>query len=192
MPQQAIDAGQFFIGMGFSVEETNRTLRATGDALAALNLPADTTHRLFLALGQIRAKGRLTGEEIRQLANANIPIYEILSETLGKNVTQLNRIGDARIPASVAIDAIVSGMESRFGGASKEIAQTTSGQMERLRGDLQAIFGGLTKDLYDNFGGALRRITPITEQMFGWCLPVMAGYSPLLMLLISPLVALTI
>ena len=170
LPQDVIEAGQQLIAFGFTAEETNRTLRATGDAIAALNLPQDTVHRITLALGQIRSKGRLMGEELRQLANANVLSFDALEKALGRNVFELGRVADANIPADVAIAAILTSMEARFGGASKRIRETTSGQMEILRGDLQAIFGGLQKNLYDSFGNTIRRITPITGQMFNMVL----------------------
>lgn len=165
LPQEVISIGQSFIAMGFSAGQTNRTLRATGDAIAALNLPHATTDRVLFALGQIRTKGKLYGEEIRQLANANIPVWDYLAEAFGKNVTQLNRIADAGIPAEAAWEAIVGGMERQFNGASARIAQTTSGQFEILKGDFQIIMAGIVDSTYNTLGKALHRITDVTKQM---------------------------
>lgn len=166
LPQQVIDIGQSFIAFGFTAEETNRTLRATADAIAALNLPPDAIHRILFALGQIRVKGKLYGEELRQLANANIPAYQYLEDALGKNVTQLNRIADAGIPAQVAIEAIVRGLEKQYGGASERIRETVTGQLEILKGDIQAILGGILLSLFNQFGVNLQRVTAVTGEMF--------------------------
>jgi tape measure domain-containing protein len=166
LPQQVVDIGQSFIAFGFTAEETNRTLRATADAIAALNLPQDAIHRILFALGQIRVKGRVMGEELRQLANANIPAYEYLAQAFGKNVTQLNKIGDANIPAQAGIEAIVAGLERQYGGASERIRETTTGQFEILKGDLQAIMGGITFTAFEAAGGRLERITDVTGKMF--------------------------
>jgi tape measure domain-containing protein len=166
LPKQVIDIGQSFIAFGFTAEETNRVLRATGNAIAALNLPQATIDRILFALGQIRVKGKLYGEELRQLANANIPAYQYLEDALGKNVTQLNRIADAGIPASVAIEAIVRGLEAQYGGASERIRETVTGQFEILKGDLQAIMGAAMLPLFNRLAGRLQSVTAITGQMF--------------------------
>lgn len=163
LPEEILSIGQSFIGFGFSAEQTNRTLMALGDTIAALNLPHDTVQRVIFALGQIGAKGRLMGEEIRQLANANIPIMKILNEQFGDSVTQLNKIGDAQIPADIAINAIIRGLENRYQGASEKIAKTVSGQVEILRGDLQMIFGGLMMAPFQALEGNLPRITAQTR-----------------------------
>jgi phage tail tape-measure protein len=55
-------------------------------------------------------------EEMRQLAEAGIPAYDILQEKLGLTYKQLQNLGDEAIPASVAINALVDGITERFGG----------------------------------------------------------------------------
>jgi len=166
MPQQVIEAGQQLIAFGFTAEETNRTLVAMGDAIAGLNLPHDTVNRITLALGQIRSKGKLMGEELRQLANANVLSFDALSEALGRNVFQLGNVADANIPADVAIDAILKSIETRFSGASAKIRESTSGQFEILKGDIQTIMGGITFTAFEKAGSRLQRITEVTGRMF--------------------------
>ena len=166
LPQQIIQAGQQLLAFGFTAEETNRTLRAMGDAIAALHLPQDTVNRITLALGQIRSKGKLMGEELRQLANANVLSFDALSEALGRNVFQLGNVADANIPADVAIDAILRSIETRFSGASARIRESTSGQFEILKGDIQTIMGGITFTAFEKAGGRLQSITEVTGRMF--------------------------
>lgn len=166
LPNQVIGAGQQLRAFGFTAEETNRTLRATAASIAALNRPQADIDRIILAFVQMRAKGRLMGEELRQLANANIPVYKYLAAAFGENVTQLNRIGDARIPAQQGIEAILAGLEADYGGISERIAGTTSGQFEILKGDIQAILGGGTITMFNQLAGGLQRVTNVTGQMF--------------------------
>jgi tape measure domain-containing protein len=166
LPQQILDIGQSYIAFGFTAEETNRTLRALGFTIASLNLPQATIDRIVFALGQIRVKGRVMGEELRQLANANIPAYRYLAEAFGENVTQLNRIGDARIPATAGIEAILKGLERDYSETGKAVMRTTSAQVEILKGDLQAILGALWLTPFELLGERLRRITAVTGKMF--------------------------
>ena len=50
--------------------------------------------RLAVAIGQINAKGTLKAEEVRQLANAYVPINDILREKLGVTEEGFKSIGD--------------------------------------------------------------------------------------------------
>lgn len=51
-----------------------------GDVAAGLSVPMD---RLALAYGQVLAKGRLQGGELRQFTEAGVPIVAELAKNLG-------------------------------------------------------------------------------------------------------------
>lgn len=178
-PTQVIQAGQQLIAFGFNAETANRALRDMGDAISALNLPQDTVDRIILALGQIRVKGRVTGEELRQLANANIPAYDYLARAFGRTRVQLGRIADANIPAAQGIKAILRGLENQYGGAAKSIRHTTSFQFEQLKGDLQVILGAITNSAFKKLGSTLESFTAVTGKMFNAVVDNNAGFMDL-------------
>jgi tape measure domain-containing protein len=47
---------------------------------------------LIKALGDVRAKGRLMGEEIRQFTNASVPILELLAQAMGKSIPEVQKL----------------------------------------------------------------------------------------------------
>ena len=97
------------------------------------------------AIGQIQAKGRLEGQELRQLAEWAVPGYEAvytkifkkISERTGKAVSELKF---TMIDAATANKAILETMEEHFGGAAKRIAQTWSGLTIRLTNYVKEFF----------------------------------------------------
>jgi tape measure domain-containing protein len=81
---ELLEAAKRMLAYGFAAEEVLPTLRAVGDASAALGSGSVGIDRITLALGQIRAKGKLSGEEMRQLTEAGVPAWHILAEAMGK------------------------------------------------------------------------------------------------------------
>lgn len=100
------------------------------------------------AIGQIYTKGRLMNEEMRQLAEAGIPAYEILAEKLGLTQKQLQNLGDQAIPASVAINALIDGMTERFGGVVAASATTMQGIISNIKDNATMIVSGMFEPMY--------------------------------------------
>lgn len=93
------------------------------------------------ALGQIYTKGKVKAEELRQLAEAGIPAYEILREKLHLTADEVANIGKANIPASTAINALVEGMQERYGGLVNYMNQTLTGLLANMK-DIGLQLGG--------------------------------------------------
>jgi tape measure domain-containing protein len=117
---------------GFEVQQIIPMMRILGDSVAALGGGTEKLNRVMLAFGQIRAKGRMMGEEVRQLTEAGIPVPEILKQQLGLSQKDMNRIGEQGISADKALGALLAGMEKRFGGGMAEQAKTLTGQLVNL------------------------------------------------------------
>lgn len=100
------------------------------------------------AIGQIYTKGRLMNEEMRQLAEAGIPAYEILAEKLGLTQEQLQNLGDQAIPASTAINALIDGMTERFGGVVAASATTMQGIISNIKDNATMIVSGMFEPMY--------------------------------------------
>lgn len=99
------------------------------------------------ALGQIYTKGRLMNEEMRQLAEAGIPAYEILQEKLGLTQKQLQNLGKEGIPASKAINALVDGMNERFGGVVAASSKTLKGIISNIKDNAVMLVSGAFEPL---------------------------------------------
>jgi tape measure domain-containing protein len=125
-----------FMALGFSAEEVIPILRTVGDATAALGGDQSMLEGMALALGQIRTKGKVMSEELRQLAERGIPAYQILQEELGLTGEEVANIGDLAIDSNTAIAALLSGMEKRFGGLMERLENTTPGAFAAIRDNL--------------------------------------------------------
>lgn len=117
--------------------------------LAASSMQGDSQviESVSRALGQIYTKGRLMNEEMRQLAEAGIPAYEILQEKLGLTQEQLQNLGKESIPASKAINALVDGMNERFGGVVAASSKTLKGIISNIQDNATMLISGAFEPL---------------------------------------------
>lgn len=140
------------LAYGFTSDQARRLTEATLDWAAGMNKSGVDTQVVIRALGQMRQTGKLTGQDIMQLTQAGVGVWEILSNAFGRSTEELKKMQqDGLLPADVAIEAIAQSLEEDFGGAA-EGAQTT--------------IMGLTSTLQDTFGRRLRDVfTPIVDAL---------------------------
>lgn len=142
-------AARKLLAFGFNANEAKDSLQAIGDAVAGLGGGAENIDRIVIALGQIRAKGRVQGDELLQLTEAGIPAYDILAKKLHLTADEVKNIGNQGIPADKAIKALTDGMEERFGKASEAQSKTWAGLTSTLEDDTKQTLGAMTQGLFE-------------------------------------------
>lgn len=159
--EQSLDLSRKLMAMGFQAENIRSIMQILVDAAAASGGTADELNRIVIALGQINTQGYLAGQELRQLANANIPIYKILQEELGLTADQMKNIGQLKIPADQGVAAVLQGLRKRYQGASDELNERTiTGMWANIKDDILIVgeqvikvphqmLHNFVKDIYD-------------------------------------------
>ena len=130
---QLADASKKMLAFGWDVKSILPDLSTIGDAASGLGLGAEGINQITLALGQMKAKGRVQGDEMLQLTEAGVPATKILQEQLGMTAEQVANIGDAGVDADKAIKALLTGMNQRFGGMMQNQAKTALGLMSTIK-----------------------------------------------------------
>lgn len=189
------DAFRTALAYGFTTKESQRLTQATIDYAAASGASSEAMGRITLALGQIKAKGKLAGQEVLQLTEAGLPVRDILAKAFNVTTEELVKMQErGLIPADKAIEAITASLENDFGGAAKRQAGTFSGLLSSLSDiktiGLRELFGGMFEtaqpalqgftDLLssDAFMGGLRSLGESVGKFIG---PAVKGFEKLLM-----------
>lgn len=129
-----LDASKRLLAFGFSAEQVIPILTAVGDSVAALGIGEEGIQRLTLAIGQMQAKGKVSAEEMLQLAEAGVPAWEMLANKIGTDIpTAMDKASKGQISAAEGIQAVISGMNSKFGGMMEQQAQTVNGIMSNIQ-----------------------------------------------------------
>lgn len=144
-----LTAARRMMAMGFAAQDVLPTLESVGNAAAGLGLGSDGINRITLALGQMRAKARVSGEEMRQLTEAGVPAWGMLAEAMGKTEAEVMKLSErGLIPAEKAIGVFVDGMNKRFPGMMKNMENTWQGVTSTIRDVWRMTLGSLTSNLF--------------------------------------------
>ena len=139
--QGATKAARMLMTMGVEAKNTIGVLRVLTDtAVVAGGDMEDSIYRISLALGQMLQSGTVKAQEIRQLVNANVPIFEILQEELGLTAQQVANIGKEGINSATAVNAILHGLQKRFQGASEDMQQTLTGALSACKDSFYVLY----------------------------------------------------
>lgn len=146
-----LTAAKRMLAFKFAASDVDNMLTTIGDASASLSLGADGIDRISLALGQMKTKGKVSGEEMRQLSEAGINAWEYLSVAIGKTTAETMKLSEkGLIPADKAIQVILAGMQQDFGGGMKNLAKTYSGLMSTLKDSTNQTMGQVMRPLFDD------------------------------------------
>ena len=96
LTETIINMDKFFISQGIAASGLRSGLiKATNDMASALGLGDDRVNSITYALAQVQARGYLSGDELRQLANQFIPVWEALGtvkDYAGKSRFELRKL----------------------------------------------------------------------------------------------------
>ncbi len=142
--------------LAYGIESKNVMFMMQGVLSAATIQGTDAIiEPISRAMGQIYTKGRLMNEEMRQLAEAGIPVYEILQEKLNLTAEELRNLGRTAIPASTALNALVEGINERFGTTLESASSTTQGIISNIVDNSTMLFAGIFEPFTEYLRGAL-------------------------------------
>jgi tape measure domain-containing protein len=162
--EQALVLSRRLMAAQFEPKNVRSVMETLNDAAAVGGGTAEQMDRVVLALSQIKTNGKLAGQEMRQLAEAQIPIYKILQEELRLTGEQVMNIGDQKINGDLAVEAILRGLEKRYKGAAQRIADTVPGMLETIRDDMLMIGNGMFEGPYLALRDNLRKIRDTLER----------------------------
>lgn len=148
------DSAQQFLAMGFAAKDVIPMLTAVGDAVAAMGGSAENVESVTRALGQMQAKGKVSGEELMQLTEQGIPALRILADSYGVTTTDMSKmIEKGQVMSAKAIPALIKGLSEGtktvkgFGGMMEKQSATMQGKWSTFMDTLQMGLGNIAKRL---------------------------------------------
>jgi tape measure domain-containing protein len=120
--------------MGTSVGDVIPHLRIMGDAVSAMGGGNDVLERVVRSMSEIGTRGKITGEQLRELSRAGIPALEAVAQKLGITVAETQKqITDGMVDAKTATDALFEYMNRRFAGGMKAQSETLLGAWSNIK-----------------------------------------------------------
>jgi tape measure domain-containing protein len=148
---QFVTGAQRLIAYGVAAENVERTLRAIGDATAAVGGSNDVFTRMSFSIGQMVSQGKITAREMRELAMAGIPAWELLAEAIGKTIAEARHLSETTgIDADIGIPALLSKIEERFGGMMEQMDNTMDGLKSTAIDLIKQTMGAAEEGLFED------------------------------------------
>lgn len=135
---EVIGQTQRMLAMGWDAENIIDDMTTIGDAAAATGKGQQGLQQIVTALAQIKTKGRLSTEELNQLAEAGISAKKYLAEGLGygsgdKGIAKMTKdLEDGAISSGKALEALLSGMKEYQGMMDQTANETVRGLWSQI------------------------------------------------------------
>ena len=133
-----ISQSQKMLAMGWNPDDIIKDMKRIGDAAAATGKGDEGLQRISLALSQIKSKGKLSTEELNQLAEAGIGAKRYISQGLGlgsddASLQKMSKMLEGgKIGADQAIGYILEGMKEYEGMMETTAKETFAGIKSNL------------------------------------------------------------
>lgn len=128
------ESSKLLLAFGFQAEEVLPMMEAIGNAAAGLGKGAEGINRATIALGQMRAKGKVSAEEMLQLTELGIPAWDILADAMSVTTAQAQElVSKGVVPVDKAIKALIHGMNIRFPDMMKRQNQSLLGLWSNIQ-----------------------------------------------------------
>ncbi|WP_440053376.1 tape measure protein [Pseudoalteromonas sp. T1lg65] len=140
-PLQLGEVSQAFVKLkAFGLDPMDGTLQSITDQALKLGGGFEEVQGISLALGQAWAKQKLQGEEILQLVERGIPVWELLEKVTGKNVQELQKLSSAGKLGRDVIKQLIDEMGRTSSGAAAAKMALFSGQVSNAKDNLEQFY----------------------------------------------------
>lgn len=122
------------------LQPTEAQMRSLSDVAANLGGGTEVLAGVTTALGQAWAKGKLQGEEIMQLAERGVPVWDALAKATGRSVPELQRMSEAGTLGRDVITKLIDELGRMNAGASDKLMNTYAGAVSNAKDALAEFY----------------------------------------------------
>ncbi len=142
-------------GAGIEAKKVIPLIKDIGNIAAATgDLGAERMEGLAVALSQIASKGKVSAEEMEQLAERSVPAWRILSESMGVTTAQARKMAEqGKITSDQLFAAFQKFSRMNYGDAMKKQANTFGGAMMQIQNILLLTASTAFEPLYKEISG---------------------------------------
>jgi tape measure domain-containing protein len=119
---------------GVEAEKVLPLMTDIGNAAAAVGASSEEINSISLAFSQIIAKGKVSAEEVNQLAERGIPIWQVLSKELGRSKAEIIDLAEkGKISSDIFLEAFHRFSQANFGDAMEKQSHTFNGAFSTIK-----------------------------------------------------------
>lgn len=177
------EASSSLISIGVDAGKVIPIMRTLGDVTAGMGTGSEGIQRATVAIQQMIAANRITGEDLNQLRDAGIPVYDLLASATGRSKAEIVKLAQA---GKLGKDELTAMMDAL---ASGEGLKRFTGLMEKQATSLTGLWSTLTDTFSMGMATAVQPLIPLIKDGLGGAISWLADTTPVLATGISSLVA---
>lgn len=133
-PYQLNEVAEAFTRLkAFGLDPMDGTMQAIVDQASKLGGGMERLNGISLALGQAWAKQKLQGEEILQLVERGVPVWDLLQKATGKNVQELQKLSAAGALGRDVMAQLITEIGNSAEGAAAKNMSLLAGYVSNLK-----------------------------------------------------------
>ncbi|MFM5335493.1 tape measure protein [Aeromonas enteropelogenes] len=140
-PLQLSEVTQVFVRLkAFGIDPMAGAMQGIVDQAFKLGGGFEEVQGISLALGQAWAKQKLQGEEILQLIERGVPVWQMLEQVTGKNTAELQKLSEAGKLGREIISALMNEIAAQSRGAAADNMSLLSGLISNAQDNLAKFY----------------------------------------------------
>lgn len=162
--ENVISGGTMLMSYGVDEDNLLDTMTKLGD-LASGN--AEKMNRITLAYGQMLAKGKVTGEELRQMTEAGVPLQTALAESIGVTGEEFSKMVSAGKVGIDDLNKAITGLTTgngKFAGMMEKQSETMQGMLSTLQDNVSEFFRKMGEGAFGEVKSALQEVSDLLAE----------------------------
>lgn len=152
-------AASSLVAAGIETKKIIPIMTTLGDVTAGVGTGSEGVQRATIALQQMSAAGKITGEDLNQLRAAGIPVFDLLSAAMGKSKAEIASMAQAGTLGAEGFKAMMTALETGKG------LERFSGLMEKQSHTLSGVWSTLSDTVNMGLAGAFQPAIPILTKL---------------------------
>lgn len=165
-------AASSLISSGIEAKKVIPIMTTLGDVTSGMGTGAEGVQRATIALQQMNAAGRITGEDLNQLRDAGIPVYDLLAKATGKSKAEVVKLAQAGKLGHKELGQMMKALETGKG------LERFSGLMDKQSASLSGMVATFKDTLGQNLAKAMQPLIPILKDGLVWATDKLSVFLP--------------
>lgn len=154
-------ASQSLISIGIDANKVIPIMTTLGNVTAGMGTGSEGIKRATVAIQQMNAAQRVSAEDLNQLRDAGIPVYELLAKAMGKSTKEVANLAGKGKLGKDALDAMMKALESGKG------LERFNGMMEKQSTSMSGLWSTLKDTFSVGMAQAIQPVVPLIKDGLG-------------------------
>lgn len=150
------------IAAGIATRDVIPMMTTLGNVTAGMGTGAEGIQRATTALQQMTAAQKISAEDLNQLRDAGIPVYDLLSRALGKSKAEIAGMVQGGKLGKEALDKMMGALRTGNG------LERFNGLMEKQATSLSGLWSTFKDNLGMGLAKAIQPLLPELKSLLGW------------------------